>query len=90
VWGASAKEISQIWKTISRKRFRYKFFFAIRKIPERQFSKKGEKFCKTQGKKCLFKVHETLDKNELEEEQTEVKKSNKTRKCRRKAGGYFF
>jgi len=35
-------------------------------------------------------VHETLDKNELEEEQTEVKKSNKTRKCRRKAGGYFF
>jgi hypothetical protein len=35
-------------------------------------------------------VHETLDKNELEEEQTEVKKSNKTRKCGRKAGGYFF
>ena len=34
-------------------------------------------------------MHETLDKNELEE-QTEVKKSNKTRKCGRKAGGYFF
>jgi hypothetical protein len=48
---------SRKYEKLSREKdlaFRFKFFFAIRKIPERQFSKKGEKFCKTQGKKMFI------------------------------------